>query len=291
MSTFDAAILGLLQGLTEFLPVSSSGHLVLFGHWLGVEQAASSVLFDVLLHLATLAAVLVVYAKDAWRATLAGFDALKALPSQGRAAFGIGQDESTFDQPMIDARLALFVVVATIPTGIIGVVFKDPLEALFHAPKTAAWALIATALILFSTLLTQKRLGKTGPDDNAKLRYSPGLWDALIIGTLQGVAIIPGISRSGTTISSALWRRIDGEAAARASFLMSVPAIIGAVILELRHVGHVQISWMAVGVGSLVAFVSGIAAILLIVRILRWSGFWFFGFYCLALAVLGLLTI
>lgn len=280
MSIFDAALLGLIQGLTEFLPVSSSGHLVLFGHWLGVEQAAGNVLFDVILHVATLAAVLVVYAKDALRAAIAGSKAALALPKQGLAAFGMGQDPKTFDQAMIDARLALFVVVATIPTGIIGVLFKDPLEALFLNPKFAAGALLVTALILFSTLLAVRWVHGR--------RSSPGIKDALILGTLQGIAIIPGISRSGSTISGALWLGVDGERAARASFLMSVPAILGAVILELRHLGNAQLDVMAISVGAVVAFISGIAAILVILRILRWSGFWFFGFYCAALGLLGL---
>ncbi len=284
MTVLDAAILGLVQGLTEFLPVSSSGHLVLFGHLLGIEAAASNVLFDVILHVATLAAVLTVYARDAWRALVAALRASMALPRQGLAVFGIGVADADQDAQQQDAALALFVVLATVPTGLIGVLFKDSFEALFASPRAAAIALFGTALILVSSRFASRLASRS-----TATRRSPSWRDALIIGVLQGMAIIPGISRSGTTITAALWLRLDAERAARASFLMSVPAILGALVLELRHLGGAGLDPVATLVGAAVAFVSGILAIFVVLRVLRWQGFWFFAPYCVLAGTLGLL--
>ncbi|MFH1807892.1 MAG: undecaprenyl-diphosphate phosphatase [Pseudomonadota bacterium] len=278
MTILDAAILGLVQGLTEFLPVSSSGHLVLFGQLLGLEAAASDVLFDLILHLATLLAVVVVFARDLGRALAAGLRACLALPSRGLAAFGLGQPEAPGSEQE-DAQLFLFVAVATLPTGLIGVLGKEWFESLFASPRLVAGALLITAAILLSTWPLRHRKGRTGLT----------LVDALVVGTVQGLAIVPGISRSGSTIAAALWRGIDAGRAARISFLMSLPAILGAVILEARHAVLSSLDLVAVGTGAAVAFVSGVIAILVVLRVLRWQGFWVFGLYCVVAGLAGLL--
>ncbi|MBN2359233.1 MAG: undecaprenyl-diphosphate phosphatase, partial [Deltaproteobacteria bacterium] len=240
ISTLDAALLGLVQGLTEFLPVSSSGHLVLFGHALGLTDAADNVFFDTLLHGATLLAVLCYFARDVGRAAVAFVRAAIALPRVGGQAFtrpaDAPADGASYDAA--DAQLALFVLIATVPTGLIGVLFKDPLESLFGSPRLVAGALFGTAAILVSTRWAWSRAGRQRP---------LGWLNALIVGTAQGVAIVPGISRSGSTIAAGLWCGIAPAQAARASFLMSVPAILGAMALQLRHLGEVSVSGSAAG--------------------------------------------
>lgn len=283
MTLIDAVILGLVQGLTEFLPVSSSGHLVLFGHYLGVGGGAENVLFDVILHAATLAAVLVVYAKDACRSAVAFIKASLAVPKRGIAAFGFGRVQQPPDYSVDDARLALFVVIASIPTGIVGVAFKDTFESLFAEPRAAAYALFVTAAVLFVSRFIPRFVS-----EQQTAKTSPGVVDALLVGLAQSVAIIPGISRSGSTITCALWRGLDAQSAARASFLMSVPAILGALLLQLRHVDQVTLAPLSIAAGAVVAFISGTVAILLVIRILRWQGFWYFGFYCLLAGGLGI---
>jgi len=281
ISTTDAALLGLVQGLTEFLPVSSSGHLVLFGHALGLTDAADNVFFDSLLHGATLLAVLCYFARDVGRAAIAFVRALLALPRVGRRAFTLqataAGDSLAYD--VADAQLALFVLVASVPTGLIGVLFKDPLESLFGSPRLVAAALLGTAAILISTRWAR---------DRAEQRR-PLTWrNALIVGTAQGVAIIPGISRSGSTIAAALWCGIAPMQAARASFLLSVPAILGALLLQVRHLGEVSLSAAAIGAGAALAFATGLAAIYAVMRIIRTRAFWLFGLYCAVAGAVGL---
>lgn len=284
ISTTDAALLGLVQGLTEFLPVSSSGHLVLFGHALGLTDAADNVFFDTLLHGATLLAVLCFFARDVARAAIALVRALVALPRLGTRAFTLqtttAGDGKAYD--VADAQLALFVLIASVPTGLIGVLFKDPLESLFGSPRLVAVALFGTAAILISTRWARAR---------AELRRPLSWRNALIVGAAQGIAIIPGISRSGSTIAASLWCGIAPAQAARASFLLSVPAILGAMLLQLRHLGEVSVSGAAMGVGAAIAFGAGLASIYLVMRIVQTRAFWLFGLYCIVAGSVGLLLV
>jgi undecaprenyl-diphosphatase len=249
MGGLESVLLGLVQGLTEFLPVSSSGHLVLAQSLIpGFEQPG--VLFDTLLHGGTLLAVLVYFRRD-MRELLASL-----FP---------GGDPSR-------RRLALLLVAATVPTGLIGVIFKDPLEALFHAPRSAAAMLLVTgALLWVSEALARPRLGLEGV----------GYGRALAIGTVQGLAIVPGISRSGSTIAVGTLLGIRGEDAARFSFLLSVPAILGAVVLQLPHLEGVEtgrLGGYAAGVAA--AFASGLWAIRFLLAAIRRGRFRWFAVYC-----------
>jgi len=249
MGGLESVLLGLVQGLTEFLPVSSSGHLVLAQSLIpGFEQPG--VLFDTLLHGGTLLAVLVYFRRD-MRELLASL-----FP---------GGDPSR-------RRLALLLVAATVPTGLIGVGFKDPLEALFHAPRSAAAMLLVTgALLWVSEALARPRLGLEGV----------GYGRALAIGTVQGLAIVPGISRSGSTIAVGTLLGIRGEDAARFSFLLSVPAILGAVVLQLPHLEGVEtgrLGGYAAGVAA--AFASGLWAIRFLLAAIRRGRFRWFAVYC-----------
>ncbi|PLY05469.1 MAG: undecaprenyl-diphosphatase UppP [Desulfuromonas sp.] len=251
MNYLQATLLGLVQGLTEFLPVSSSGHLAITQHYLpGFEQPG--LLFDILLHLATMGAVMIYFRRD--------IGLLLSSPWRRDAA---GRDYR---------RLLVLIVVASIPTGLIGLTFKDFFEGLFeNIPVVACMLLVTGTLLWFAERLTR-----------AERPLSALNWrDALLTGIVQGLAVIPGISRSGSTIAVLLMRRVDGQSAARFSFLMSLPAIFGATLLSLRDLEAVQAGQLgAYGVGMLVAFVSGLAAIHFLLALLRQKRLIFFALYC-----------
>ncbi len=254
MTLLQSALLGLLQGITEFLPVSSSGHLVLAQALLpGFEQPG--VLFDVMLHFATLAAVLVYFRHDVGRL-------VRALAPGGEP----GQ-----------RRVGGWIVAATVPTGLIGVLFQDTLESLFHVPRAAAAMLLVTGTLLW--------LGETlGRPRDGLERF--GLGRSLAVGTVQGLAIVPGISRSGSTIAAACLMGVRPEDAARFSFLLSIPAIVGAVVLQLPHLGGVPREAVPVyALGMATAFVSGVAAIGVLMVAVRNARFRWFALYCWALGI------
>jgi undecaprenyl-diphosphatase len=207
MTIFQALLLGVIQGLTEFLPVSSSGHLAIAQHYLpGFNQPG--LLFDVLLHFGTMLAVVIYFRRELVRLAL--------------ACFRTGPEAET------DRRILLLLVLASVPTAIIGLSFKDFFEQSFHNLPLIAVMLCVTGTLLFLS----ERLRKPG-------RTEAGLTgaDALLVGTVQGLAIIPGISRSGSTIATLLLKGVDGETAARFSFLLALPAVAGATLLQTRHLG------------------------------------------------------
>jgi undecaprenyl-diphosphatase len=247
-------VLAVVQGLTEFLPVSSSGHLVFLQHWF--TNFSGDVFLDVLLHVGTLAAVLVVY----WR------EVRRLL---------------AFDAAAVQYMFAL--AVGTIPAVVVGLLFKDTFEALFHSPRVAAVALLVTGLILLSTRLAQGR-GGTGRFHGEWHPVAPPLAKALLIGCAQAMAITPGISRSGSTIAASLWLGLGREEAARFSFLLAVPAIAGALVLHLlKGVPETAATPFGLVLGVLVAFLVGLAAIRLTALLVVQRHFWRFAFYCLPL--------
>jgi undecaprenyl-diphosphatase len=205
MTLLQAILLGILQGATEFIPVSSSGHLVLVPWLLGWPEPGLA--FDVIVHWGTVLALLAVFWRDLYRLLLAG---LKSLRTRSLA------------DPQ--ARIAWWIVVGTIPAVIIGYLFEDFFEALFSTPVAAAGFLLVTGLIL--TL--SERVGTQNREAD-EMRW----YDALLVGLAQAAAIAPGISRSGATIAAGLLRGVERTAAARFSFLLSVPAILGAGVLSL----------------------------------------------------------
>ncbi len=226
--------------------------------------------FDVMVHAATLGAVLGYY----WRDLLA----------MARDAMGLLRGQMTDS-----ARLLLLILIGSIPTGIIGIVFKDLFESLFSAPRFAASMLAVTGLILWlpSIKPLQKRLSK---EDSARGIAEMSITHALVIGVVQGMAIIPGISRSGSTISCALLLGIERELSARFSFLLSVPAICGAMLLQLRKVDAATLSSAGgpMALGFVVAFVSGVAALTLLVPLVRRGLFRYFAFYLWPAAAVAL---
>ncbi len=252
MDIFHATLLGLVQGLTEFLPVSSSGHLAIAQHFLpGFEQPG--LLFDVLLHFATTMAVVIYFRKDVWKLLSCFFR---------KDAYAI-DDRHTF----------WMIVIGSIPTALIGLTGKDFFEGLFENLPVIGSMLLLTAMLLIVAERTRK--------DGRSLAHLKTN-DALLVGVVQGLAIIPGISRSGSTIACLLLRGIDGEAAARFSFLLALPAIGGAMLLsikDLQQIGNGDLP--AYGIGALVAFISGLFAIRWLMEVVRRRRLIGFAIYCL----------
>jgi undecaprenyl-diphosphatase len=267
MSLLQAILLGIIQGLTEFLPISSSGHLVLVPYLLGwnipPEQAF---IFDVLVQIGTLLAVIVYFWKDLV-AIVVGF--VRALIHL-----------KPFENP--EARLGWYLILATIPAGLFGVTIKKTVEAAFNSPVATAIFLFVTAGLLFLAELVGKR---TRPLE------SLGWLDALIIGLFQAVSIFPGVSRSGSTITGGMIRNFERPAAARFSFLMSVPVMLAAGLLEsIDLVKSPELSAFlpVVLVGMAVAAVVGYFAIRWLLSYLMRHSLRVFAIYCI---VLGAITI
>jgi len=272
----QAALLGLVQGLTEFLPVSSSGHLVLFQQLLGEGFFATdqALLFDLVLHVGTLLPVLWYYREDLGRilASWTGGGTPRPIGESGVMAW-LKADP--------DRWLAFLVVLGTIPTGLIGIGLKDSFESLFHGVRPVGAALLVTGCLL---MVTRWRSG------GAAQAASIGIGAALLIGFAQGLAITPGISRSGTTIAVALFLGFDRALAARFSFLLSVPAILGAVVLLAKD--GITFDQAALGplvVGFLSAMVVGYLALVMLVALVKRGGLHRFAYYVWPVGLLALL--
>jgi undecaprenyl-diphosphatase len=243
VSYFDAIILGLVQGVTEFLPVSSSGHLVMAQTFLDVP--APGVFLEVALHVATLLSVMVVYRRKL-----------------GELLVGTVRGEAAA------LRYVGMLVLATIPVAVLGFLFRDAIEAAFDTPYVTGFMLLVTGVLLYSTTWGDS----DRPHDEPRSRH------ALAMGFAQCLALLPGISRSGSTIAAGLWTGLDGERAAEFSFLMSLPAIAGAAILQISDVRSATIDGPLI-TGFLVALVAGIAAIKSLVWLVRRQAFHHFAWY------------
>ena len=260
---WEVLLLGLVQGLTEFLPISSSGHLVLAQRLLGV--ASPGVGLEVVLHAGTLAAVVVHYRKDLARLVAAGL----------RVAATGGRDRSD------GAGEILRLAVATLPVAVAGLLLSGLVTALFQDARWAAAFLLVTGSLLLST--------RWYPRGERPIGLPGAAW----IGIFQAVSLLPGISRSGATISAGLMMRADAREAARFSFLLSIPAILGAVVLKLPEVAATASSGSgaAFAGGFLVAGLSGYAAIAALLKLLKRGHMAPFGVYCLAAGAAALLLV
>lgn len=244
MTYFDAVILGLVQGLTEFLPVSSSGHLVMAQIFLGVPSPG--VFLEVVLHVATLLSVVVVYR-------------IKLLELL------VG----TVRREPVALRYVGLLVLATVPVAVIGLLFRDPIETAFDTPYVTGFMLLVTGVLLYSTSWG----GRVESDPQPRTRH------ALAMGFIQILTLLPGISRSGSTIAAGLWTNLDGERAAEFSFLMSIPAIAGAAILQASDIPEgVAIDGPLIA-GFMASLVAGIVAIKSLVWLVRRQGFHHFAWY------------
>jgi undecaprenyl-diphosphatase len=281
MSWWEAIILGLLQGIAEFLPVSSSGHLVLGQHLLGFDaDQAKDITFEVFLHFGTVLSIVTVYRQRIGSVIV---DFLRALgkPSLLRQAVQAGSVEKARTGVTGSVRLALFILLSMIPTGLIYVLFGDQLEALFDYPRVVCDMLLVTGTLL---LLARFRPNPTGVFSWMKV---------LLVGLAQGAALIPGISRSGATICTAIYQNVDRKEAADFSFLMSLPVIVGATLLkiiELFEVGA-SVNWLPIVLGTVVAYVSGIWAIKVMIAFVQRGDLIYFAIYCFVIGTLGLIFI
>lgn len=253
MNSWEAALLGILQGATEFLPVSSSGHLVIGQAILGIELPG--VAFEVAVHLATLLSVVVVY-----RDRLFGL-ALGAAKRE-RAAW----------------RYLGLLALATLPAAIVGVAFRGVVEALFDSTWVTGVAFLVTGSLLWSARSAQRR------DESKTL---PGAKEAGLIGLAQAFALVPGISRSGTTVVVALWLGLEAREAAAFSFLMSIPTIAGAAVLEAPTLlsGAAPVNGAPLLVGAGLAAIVGVVAIRTFVAVLASKSFHRFAFYVWGLGI------
>ena len=265
-SLIHAAVLGLVQGLTEFLPISSSAHLILVPKFLGWNDPfADSAAFDVMLHMGTLAALLVYFRTDLWRYLTAGLASIR--------------DRRIGDDP--DRRIAWLLVISVIPAAILGAAFESTFDTAFR--EKIAW--IAVFVLIGASLLwLAERWGTRTRGLEAMTRK-----DAAIIGLGQAVALFPGISRSGITIATGLFLGLERDAAARFSFLMAVPVIAGAGIFQARSlissgVGAAQAGELVVGV--LTSAIFGFIAVAFLLRYLRGHGTGVFIAYRIGLAAL-----
>ncbi len=264
MTVVQAVLLGIVQGLTEFLPISSSGHLVLVQHLFGLHGAELS--FDVSVHVGTLAAVILYFRKDIL-GILGGATRALQVTLARRA---ISADDHA------QVRLAGLIVLGSIPTAAIGLGLHGIADRLFASPLLTGFMLLLTGGLLLATRTSRCAVGTEGRTLQQLTRT-----DALVMGLVQGLAIMPGISRSGSTIAVGILTGIRHETAARFSFLLSIPAVAGAALLVLKdalHAGDVHLPTCLLG--GLTAFVVGYAALAILVFLVQKGRLYLFAPYC-----------
>lgn len=260
----NAIILGLIQGLTEFLPVSSSGHLVLFSNLLNFEQ--SGIAFDVFVHLGTLLSVLLVFRKELLKMIL--------------APYAVWIQKSSDPELKEFLRWDLYIIVATIPAVIVGLFFKNAIEQAFQSVLLVFFMLIITGLLMF---LTQFLKNQDKPF---------GYGNTFIIGIAQACAILPGISRSGSTIFAGVAQGVDRVKAAKFSFIMSIPAILGAAVLQVKDLLDTPLATSELLVfftGGLMSSITGYLAIIWLLKIVQRGRLQWFGYYCFGLGLIGII--
>ena len=274
MDWLDALILGIVQGLTEYLPVSSSGHLQIGHELLGLETEGS-LTFDIVVHVATVLSTLVIL----WKEVVWIFRGLldKPLPSAA-----VAQNASWWNRINDQQRYALLIIISMIPVDIVGVFFKDSVEALFSSIKVVGWCELLTAALLAMTFFYK-------PNEREKLTPM----DALIIGLAQACAVLPGLSRSGSTIGTGLLLGCKKETLAQFSFLMVIPPILGEALLTAKDFmeaepGAESTSMAVLAVGFIAAFVSGCFACKAMIELVKRAKLIWFAVYC---ALVGLFVL
>ena len=277
----SSAILGLVQGLTEFLPVSSTAHLIIVPKLFHLPQP--TVAFAVLLHLATALAVITFFWREIFNVVLAFVKSL-AAKTKGRTWKAIFEADP-------EALLAWAILWATVPTAVIGFGLKDFFEqSIFGQPAAVGALLLVTGFILFWGSQEEPTAGLIAATARPP-KDKVGFGDAFVIGLAQGIAVAPGISRSGTTVVAALKRRLDRTLAVKFSFLLSLPAILGAGLVEAKDILRTPSGNQSVGalaLGFIIAWASGWWSIKYFVRLIKANRFRFFAYYCW---VVGLITI
>jgi undecaprenyl-diphosphatase len=267
MTWWEALLLGLVQGLTEFIPVSSSGHLVLGQHLLGLSADEADITFDVCVHFGMVLSILTVYWRevaDLLGETWAGLREPTAVPARYA-------ENDTF-------RLGVFILITLIPTGVVYVLFKTELEQAFESPRLTCAMLLVTGVLLLLTRIRPQPAGALSP------------LKSFVVGLAQSAAMIPGISRSGATICTGLYQNVRPERATNFSFLMLLPVVLGATLIkgfELAEQG-LTTAWAPLTVGTIVAYGAGIGAIYVVIDFVRRGNLQYFAYYCFLIGGLGL---
>jgi len=270
LSTFEAILLGLVQGLTEFLPVSSSGHLVLAKTLLGVP--GGEITFEVMVHFGTFLAIVTVFRREIRKLIVSVIGGIGTLVGRRGIIQRFEADAHL--------KLALWIGIGSVPAACLGLLFEEYVEQAFSSPTLVSFALLITGGMVWSTRYVKET------------RRDVGCADAVLIGIAQALAIIPGISRSGATIVTGLWRKVDRAKAAEFSFLLALPVIFGATVLKLKDVFEASPSgaegWSLI-VGTATAYGSGYVAIRVLLDIVRRGKLDRFAYYCWAVGLVGLL--
>ena len=272
MSYFEAVILGLVQGLAEFLPISSSGHLALLQQWFGIRED-NVLLFTVLLHVGTLISVFFIYWKDIWELIVELCLTIKDLCT--------GKGLRLEERPV--RKLGIMIIVATIPTGIIGVLFGDFFDSLYTTVIPIGIGLIITGFLL----IVAENMGE-GNRGIQQMNFR----NAIFVGLVQGVAICPGISRSGSTLFGSLLCNLDRKFAVKFVFLISIPSILGSAVLEAPDAIKAGFDMTQLGpvfVGMAVAAISGLVAIKAMIKIVSDKKLNYFSYYVWALGLIVVL--
>jgi undecaprenyl-diphosphatase len=253
----DAALLGLIQGITEFLPISSDGHLALAELLFKIDEGGLT--FNVMLHAGTLVATALMMREKLGRLIA---DGVRAVPQPKRLTTTAG------------GRDALVVLLASLPTAVIGLLLRDAVERWTESPWVVGLGFAATSLCIVSTTWV-----KPGTND------VPSALGSVLIGIAQGLAVLPGFSRSGATITSALWLGVRPERAFELSFLMSLPAVLGAILLEGRHVIGQPFPVVPAAIGASIAFVTGVVALMFLRRVVIRGRFALFALWTVPLSL------
>jgi len=261
--------LGIIQGLTEFLPISSSGHLVIFQNLIGLKN--SELLLDISLHVGTLLAVLIFFRADIKMMIYEGIGLISTVFRK--------ENPSSKIQQFPHAALIVWIITGTIPTALIGILFSSFVQKMFGAPFFVGFMLIVTGIILGASRFI--------PDHFTKKNHV-GLMVSIAVGIAQGVAIIPGISRSGATIICGLFCGLNRELAGRFSFLLSIPAIIGATILKFDITEITEIGFMPFFAGIFVSFLVGLIALKITMNMVRKGNLYYFSPYCLLAGIVAI---
>lgn len=286
IAMLNAAFWGLIQGLSEFLPISSSGHLVLVPAVLG--QDGPDLGTSAVLHLGTLLAVLVYFRKDLFKMLSLSRTEVTAMVAARRGAVPVGGSQGGGPPrpslgDAVGLRMVMLIVLGTIPAAVIGLAFESTFDGINERPQVVAGALILTGIALMATRFIP---------DGSKSMEEGTVQDAGAVGLMQALALIPGVSRSGSTIAGGLLRGFDRVQAARYSFLLGIPAIAGGGLISFLRLldsdaGVPAATW----VGMAVAAVSGYAAIAILLRLLGRVGLAPFGVYCIAAGTVAFIVV
>lgn len=272
MEWFEAILLGLLQGLTEFLPVSSSGHLQIGKELLGIK-ADGGLVFEVVVHAATVLSTIVVFRKQIW-------ELLKALFVRDGLFRSIAHPSKFND----GTDYVLKICVSMIPVFIVGVFFKDAVEGLFNSIHVVAAALLVTAVLL----LLSDNVSRFKADAGGTVRNGISWWQAFVVGLGQAVAVVPGLSRSGTTIATGLLCGVKRDVMAQFSFLMVLVPILGEMFLEIvgGEVASSSVGALPLALGFVSAFISGLFACKVMIALVKKTKLGWFALYCAVVAAL-----